>query len=242
MSLIGNPIMIGSAGINFTVVGGTSQPSTPKENMIWVNTDSEISDWAFSAEEPDTAEGMVWFVTAESSEVAFNAVKKHGIWVYPSSCQQYIGGEWVDKSAKTYQNGEWHDWGRKIYSPGQASSNLFKWIYGSGTATFGSDYLQLEGGGATVVSQNSGEQINLSSYSQIVADVQKMNGDGTLYVWWDKDNDDNPTDAYLYEGVVVRTAAGRETITVPIPSGTGNKYVGISTAGTQVRLYSYELR
>ena len=42
----------GGASLNFKVVGGTSTPSSPKENTIWVNTDAEISSWAFSAEEP----------------------------------------------------------------------------------------------------------------------------------------------------------------------------------------------
>ena len=33
--------------LNFEVVGGTSAPSNPKENTIWVNTDTEITGWDF---------------------------------------------------------------------------------------------------------------------------------------------------------------------------------------------------
>lgn len=42
----------GGAGLNFKVVGGTTQPSKPKENTIWVNTAEEITSWMFAAENP----------------------------------------------------------------------------------------------------------------------------------------------------------------------------------------------
>ena len=42
----------GGAGLNFKVVGGTTQPSNPKENTIWVETDTKIAGWNFSATEP----------------------------------------------------------------------------------------------------------------------------------------------------------------------------------------------
>ena len=41
----------GGAPLNFKVVGGT-KPSNPKENTIWVNTDTAITGWHFGAEEP----------------------------------------------------------------------------------------------------------------------------------------------------------------------------------------------
>lgn len=38
--------------LNFTVVGGTSQPSSPNENTIWVNTSTSISKWIIDNEKP----------------------------------------------------------------------------------------------------------------------------------------------------------------------------------------------
>ena len=43
----------GNNPLNFNVVGGTSAPSNPKENTIWVNTDREITSWHFGPEEPN---------------------------------------------------------------------------------------------------------------------------------------------------------------------------------------------
>ena len=98
----------GSNPLNFKVVGGTSAPSNPKENTIWVNTDVPITGWIFSATEPEaTAEGMVLILTGADSPAEFNALKKNGIQVLPMSAKQYVGGAWVDKPAKVYKNGEW---------------------------------------------------------------------------------------------------------------------------------------
>lgn len=43
----------GASPLNFKVVGGTSAPSNPKENTIWVNTDQKITSWHFGANEPN---------------------------------------------------------------------------------------------------------------------------------------------------------------------------------------------
>ena len=45
----------GSAALNFKIVGGTTAPSSPSENTIWVNTSTPISDWIFSASQPSRA-------------------------------------------------------------------------------------------------------------------------------------------------------------------------------------------
>lgn len=97
----------GGASLNFTVVGGTSAPTSPKENTIWVNTSTTITSWVFSATQPTGSSGMVWFQTEEKSTAPFNALKKNNITVYPISAKQYVSGAWADKTAKIYQNGAW---------------------------------------------------------------------------------------------------------------------------------------
>lgn len=61
--------------LNFKVVGGTIQPTSPSENMIWVNTDVEITSWVFSATEPGSSDvmalsiisGSPWYLSAPQS-------------------------------------------------------------------------------------------------------------------------------------------------------------------------------
>ena len=97
--------------LNFEVVGGTSQPISPKENTIWVNTSTTISSWVFSATQPSNpSNGMVWISTGTSNTVEFNALKKNGIQVYPISAKQYVSGAWKDVTAKSYRSGQWVDW------------------------------------------------------------------------------------------------------------------------------------
>lgn len=101
----------GVAGLNFEVVGGTTEPASPKENTIWVNTAEKITSWVFSATEPEAPEeGLVWIYTSTVSNVEFNALKKNGIQVYPISAKQYVSGAGVDVTAKSYQGGAWVDW------------------------------------------------------------------------------------------------------------------------------------
>lgn len=131
--IYGIPLIGGGGGdLNFKVIGGTSAPTAPAENTIWVNTAVSITGWVFSATAPtNPAAGMVWFATGNSSSVAFNAVKKNGIWVYPAGCQQYVSGAWVTKTAKTYQSGAWKDWQLTLYKDG---TKRVKFTDGNGTA------------------------------------------------------------------------------------------------------------
>ena len=41
-------------GLNFRVLGGTSAPTGPKENDIWINTDKEVTGYIFSATDGGT--------------------------------------------------------------------------------------------------------------------------------------------------------------------------------------------
>lgn len=121
----------GGAGLNLKVVGGTTQPTNPKENTIWVNTDTTITDWIFSAIQPTSKSdgtplsgGEVWFDIGVSSPAQFNALKKNGLWVYPTGCAQYVDGAWMIKEAKTYQSGAWVAWAKILFENGTLDSDL----------------------------------------------------------------------------------------------------------------------
>lgn len=111
--------------LNFEVVGGTTQPSNPTENMIWVNTDVEITGWYFSSIEPENMnDGEVWFDTNITSNTEFNALKKNNLMIYPSSAKQLVSSTFKIVVAKTYQDGEWVDWTTYLYNVGNEFNNL----------------------------------------------------------------------------------------------------------------------
>ena len=137
----------GGGSLNFKVVGGTSAPASPAENTIWVNTAADITGWAFAPAAPETpAEGTVWLKTGLNSPVGFNALKKNGLWVYPTACQQYISGAWVAKTAKTYQSGAWVEWLYWLYDTGSKKVELrdiTSALYGTeSTITWGDDTVE----------------------------------------------------------------------------------------------------
>lgn len=120
----------GGAGLNFKIVGGTSQPTNPTENMIWVNTDNEITSWAFSATEPvDKVPGMVWFKTGSVSTVAFNAIKKNRVTIYPMSAVQLIDSEWKSVDTKSYLNGTWTNWRVYLFNNGPVEGLGANWVF-----------------------------------------------------------------------------------------------------------------
>lgn len=113
----------GGSSLNFKVVGNP-QPETAKENTIWVDAET-ISGWVFSATEPEAPQdNMVWIQTIMTSPVAFNALKKNGIMVYPLAAKQYTGGAWVDKTAKTWKGNAWADWATWLYDSGNEFEGL----------------------------------------------------------------------------------------------------------------------
>ena len=68
------------SSLNFCVVGGTTEPEEFTENTIWVNTDTDMKGWAFSATEPENpVEGMIWIQIGNSSAVAFNALNSNNL-------------------------------------------------------------------------------------------------------------------------------------------------------------------
>lgn len=102
----------GGGGSELTIVGGTTRPTKATQNMIWVNTDVEITDYILAATEPEEhVEHMVWITISNSSSVKTCApVGDDWITIYPISAKQYIGGEWASKDTRSYQDGEWVEW------------------------------------------------------------------------------------------------------------------------------------
>lgn len=133
----------GSAPLNFQIIGGTTEPINPSENMIWINTDVEITNWIFSHSEPENPiDNMIWIITSTTSTAKFNILKENGIIIYPLSAKQYINSEWVTVTAMSYQDQKWVDWILYLYNNGEEYFDEFGngWT-ASGTYTKGENYL-----------------------------------------------------------------------------------------------------
>ena len=83
----------GSGGLNFDVVGGTTEPTNPKENTIWVNTETKIEYWSLEPTEPlkevtqsfNGAGGSAYYWTSASGTAASNNWSTNYIIVEPNT-------------------------------------------------------------------------------------------------------------------------------------------------------------
>lgn len=127
--IFGYPIMGGGGSdLNFKIIAVASEsalPSSAAENTIAVITTTPITSYVFSSTAPTSpAEGMVWFATGTASTVGFNAIKRNGLWVYPTGCQQYVSGEWTVKEIMVYLNGAWTGLKKYLYKNGDLCTTL----------------------------------------------------------------------------------------------------------------------
>lgn len=232
----------GGTALNFRVVGGSTAPKSASENCIWVNTETPITSWIFSATEPSPAEGgMVWITIGTSSEVEFNALKKNGIQVYPISASQYVGGEWVEVTAKSYQGGAWVDWfsGTWLYNGGSKNEDLTGGWKIASTATAIAAHLTDTG---IVFSIGTGvgrdgavytkNKINVTDFDWLIAEsvtVADHNGSGPngFTIGLNSQNTSNTSSGWTAAYQEITRKIANETISIDLRSVSGEYYIGI---------------
>lgn len=171
----------GVPALNFKIVGGAIQPGNPKENTIWVNTETEISGWVFSAEEPgEPAGGMVWIILGTTSEVPFNALKKGELYCFPTSCEQYVGGSWASVDAYIYQGGQWLQFSSEshylaVYDSGVENVPLTLTGFARRASVL---QASLGTGGSAYIKTSSA--IDITHNSTLNVTCTYLNGDGTF--------------------------------------------------------------
>ena len=142
-----------SVELNYSIVGGTTEPTNPTQNMIWINTDTPIGRVFFGNSEPNETfvEGDVWIHTDYSSNVSFNSLKIGSYYmdmVYPLEAKQWVSNALQDVTVKTYQNSAWVDWialTKKLIWEGATEYTLN--TSGGVTRQNGDGYISFQGSG-----------------------------------------------------------------------------------------------
>ena len=242
----------GSGGLNFEVVGGTTQPTSPKENTIWVNTSTAITSWVFSTEQPTSpASGMVWLATSNTSASEFNALKKNDLRVYPAYIKQYVNGSWVVKDAEIYQNSSWKRlWDGTIYDAG----NMYTSITGGWgrphpdnkvTGSFSStdQYIMVSASASSESSTyTTNSMIDLTNAKKLTAVVElseaNSNRGRLLVISESKD--------FVAEAYTNPQLSGKQTLEIDVTSLSGKYYVGfgvwfLENATRTIKMYSAKI-
>ena len=132
----------GAGGLNFKIVGGTTEPTSPAENTIWINTSTAIGEYQFLATEPTTRAdgtalqtGDLWLSIGASANVKFNALKKNNLQVYFLMSNQWDGSAWIYKESECFQDGKWQSLSYKVLV-----GSTFYNGHGLGTMSKAGDY------------------------------------------------------------------------------------------------------
>ena len=245
----------GANPLNFKVVGNP-QPTNPRENTIWVNTSTAITDWVFSGTQPTTpTNGMVWIFTGLLSSVPFDALKKNSIELLPQNAKQYVSGVWVDKAVKTYQGGKWIDWWNgELYEAGNEYElvtggwQAYARKYDGGTAiapTVRRDatsiYVAMNGGGGGTF--HTANKIDITGFSTLFFDGYASPQDNspwvTLGLWRTTDGDWQPNLV-----AQLRTPVSGSKCTLDLTNVADGEYYigfGLYNNGTYMTLKSLKL-
>ena len=230
------------SSLNFSVVGGTTTPSNPVENTIWVKTDTEVTSWALSPVQPQSpSNGAVWIKTGSSGEHSFNALKKNEIKVYPQGAKQYVASKWVDIEYLCYQNGKWIEGVSTafVFQNGAFAKGSLDY-YTSTSDQLSEVYIEngiisLYAYGDRVVFFWTTEKYDLSNYSKLIFVVKSMEYTGNAgEVDFDVSSTEEGGDAAAITSTPIKNSTTPSEHVVDISSLDGSYYirVGIEMAGT----------
>lgn len=85
----------GGGGGGLRVVVGLTAPANPRENTVWVKSDTAGKKYVFAEAEPEAAEeGLLWLSVTGKGIITAARVYSGGKWVL-ADAYMFIGGQWV---------------------------------------------------------------------------------------------------------------------------------------------------
>ena len=243
----------GGGGLNFSVVGGTSAPSKPTDNLIWINTSTSVTSWVFRGSEPETqTEGIVWIQTNTNETNEFNAIKKNSILLNVVIAWQYVSGAWQKRYAQRFSAAEnkWIPlWNGELYTAGNTWDGVTGGFVGKAvlatsatTKATGTPTIQIDSNNRLYVDTktkdvsgmvHTAKQIDTTDFTTLrIKGIFSHGGSVTTNLivgLWDK----IPSKYYasssdgLVSSKVIETSTTEKEYTLPIPSGGGQYYIGL---------------
>lgn len=167
-------------GGNFSVVGGLTQPTSPKENMIWVKANiKKAPKYVFAVAAPESpSEGLIWFLASSAGAITQASVYTDGAWG-TTDAYMYLAGTWVQITATW--NGELFDNGNQYedVTGGWSVDNSYYGGGSIGTAIVGGSNGNNFDQGSRIYTNKAVQKGNYNKVKFTVTDAQGRN---TLYL------------------------------------------------------------
>ena len=235
----------GGGGLNLKVVGGTTKPTSPRENTIWVNTATAITGYILSPTQPETGtEGLVWLKTADTG-VEINVGRKNAVLLHLDYARIYTGSAWKDVEGFAFTNGNWAQFSNLrtyLYNAGnQCEALTGGWAitnHTNATCKLLGDCIEISHSrnatAKTVANIHTNSVVNINGYSKLCAqlDITEMTNPNDQYVKFGLGSGRNLADPkYTVNTVTRQPSDGPIILNVDISSATSN-YVIFWTAHT----------
>lgn len=242
----------GGADLNFDVVGGTERPGSPKENTIWVNTGTDMTEWTIGREAPSSAaEGAVFIELDSATGAGFDAINNEENLVYLKikNAYQRTGGAWEEKDVSIFQGGSWIELSTEFF--------LFKEGSGAQNGYTVKQYLDATSHGnvtnARILWSNSAgsggsfaitPQIDLTGYSTLYVELQCTGRYGNDSRWYNTIGvgsvlPSGTVSAGSFTSSVTQYSTERAVVAVPVD--TVNKAMYVKFLGNATTGYVYNI-
>ena len=255
----------GGGGLNLKVVGGTTKPTNPRENTIWVSTTTAITGYVLSPTQPETGtEGLVWLKTADTG-VEINVGRKNAVLLHLASGMLYTGGKWASVDAWAYINSAWKQFSiafdGRLYDNGDQCTDItggwgitgYKYVNSAGkesdpsAGTLKEDCMHLVSNSTKMTILGTAKPIDLDGLKTLTVDWKVLGCyDGaTNAIMLDIQREKKAGTSIALATLGSGKAAKRLTSTLDISSLSGKAYVVVRVtvvaAGSSGNIYSIKM-
>lgn len=204
----------GGGGLRLAV--GLTAPTSPRENTVWVKSDSAGKTYVFAGEEPESpAEGLIWFTATGSGIITKAYVYADGAWT-TADVYMYLGGNWVQIASA---------WNGELFTPQDTHKDITGGWFQSGNYTdsgaikyYDDDAIWLRNGVTGNVSLGTVNPVDVTDWNTL--EIEFVSGSKHPY----------GLRAAQTGGTFVasktKSGTGAETLTVDISNVTGAYYIG----------------
>lgn len=162
------------------IIGSTEQPEG-KENLIWINTNIEITSYRLSYSKPENVpNGFLWMRIGGMND-DINLDKKNKVVIPVDSAYIYRDGEWVSVDASVFKNGVWTQFSflrNYLYNTGDQCKQLtggWKIVnHNSGTSKLLDGYIEVShnSGNNRISNIHTVSKVNITGYSKLCAELE----------------------------------------------------------------------